>query len=303
MALISRQKSYPEAQRYVLHISSADRDIVKYPSASDYAIDLPTRYRNVKMMTMLSPEFCNEQYVISESNNALLVNDAALGGIDTIVTIPSGSYTPTSLAAALVIAIDATAVITGVTTIVYNTDTRKYTISNSGAGIALLIAASQDVGTINNNLIWGNLGFLDKSSTPIAAAAGATSIVSTGVVNLKRDAYLMLEIVDRNIATGRMDSTGQHATPFAKIIFDPTSTTTTSSGVYSFVPMAVTFSNISVIKYLKFSVRRPNGDYVDHNGVEHSFTLEFVCSDGSESDREYPMHPESSMRKRGRFDF
>ncbi len=279
MALIERQRKHVHSQRHLLNVQSSNRDLTKWPNANDYAIDLPTQYRNVTNMTLLTPEFQNEQYVISATNNKLLV-DAAVIATPDIVTITPGTYTPTTLATALVAAIDAAPSVTAATVVTYNTDTRKYTFSNGGAsGLTFLVAASQDStdpnydNSIASELIWETIGFFDTTTNPVAAAAGATTFDSDGVVNLERDRFLIMEIRNRDILVGRMDSTGPHANPFAKIMFNPE---TNCTGVYTFVPMSVVFNTITRIKTLHFQFRRPNGELVEHHGVNHSFTLEFV---------------------------
>ena len=263
-----------------MNVQSENRDKTKYPNANEYEIDLPTHYRNVHTVTLLTAEFQNEQYVISASNNKLLV-DAAVIATPDVVTITPGTYTATALATALETAIDAAPSIGVGTSVVYNSSTKKYTVSHAGAsGLTFLVAASQTSTdpnydqSIANQLIWESIGFFDSTTNPVALPASATSFDSDGVVNLEPDRFVIMEIIHRNILVGRMDSTAPHANPFAKIMYDPE---TNCTDVYSFVPMTVVFPTISRIQKLRFRFRRPNGDFIDHNGVNHSFTLEFVC--------------------------
>lgn len=285
MALLERQTPIDTLQSYTLHISSADRDRTRWPNAHDYEIELPSQHRNIEFMTMTTAEFCNEQYVIDATNDSILVDASTIATPD-IVQVPQGTYTPTSLATVLETLIDATPSVTGPTTITYDTNTRKYTVSNaSGTGVNFLVAQSQDSTdplfeiTIANRLLWKRIGFI-STTRPVTEYQGlpasASTIVSDGVVNMKKDAFLMLEITNRTgPIVGRMDSTGPHSSPFAKIIFDPTATTTNATGVYAFSVQSVLFDSITRVRRLHFQLRRPNGEFADHQGVDHSFTLQF----------------------------
>lgn len=267
--------------RYILHVWSGDRDISVWPDAHEYEILLPVQYRSIRRISLLTVEFCSSAYTINTDNDYILVQDNTGSNI-TYVQIPEGSYTPTDMQIALSTAIDTA--IPGTTTVTFDSSTRKFTITNSGSGLDFLIADSQNpsspnyIGTFANRLAWKKLGFTDAGNLAGPAVPPGTGFSSASMVDLKEDRFIIMEIESPSIMTGHMASTGDHVRPFAKIIFDTDSSTNfpASSNVYDFVSAPLEFKNVSKIDRLKIRFRRPSGAAYNFNGLEHSFTLEFI---------------------------
>jgi len=118
----------PNSQEYLVYkkivsIHSEDRDIIKYPSASDFEIELPQDYLNVRNVTLSSWKFPNNYNVFSLQNKNITINFQLLPynpgelpnsifnglqnaifvalnsnfGQDFFVTIESGAYNPTQM--------------------------------------------------------------------------------------------------------------------------------------------------------------------------------------------------------------
>ena len=114
----SSHQLIPNAQQYMLHykfvtINSDDRDITKYQNSSEFEIDLPQDYVNVQTVKLNSWSFPNKYDVFGEhlNNVTFIFQVAAYYTVassvslaptrDFIVTIESGSYTPSQMAAEL----------------------------------------------------------------------------------------------------------------------------------------------------------------------------------------------------------
>ena len=86
--------------RQILSIHSEDRDITKYPNANQFEVDLPVEYKNVTSMKITNVYFEGSLDVFStENQNTILTyND---GTLDTLITIPNGTYDGVTLSASL----------------------------------------------------------------------------------------------------------------------------------------------------------------------------------------------------------
>lgn len=272
-----------ERDHYVMHFWSGDRDKSKWPDPHEYELIMPTEYRNIQHVSLLTCEFCSSAYTINSSNNNVLIGVASFAN-SLVVTIEPGSYTPPNMAIALSDAINAAGAIYQTTTVTYDVSTRKFTINSAGGGngISFLIndsitPASPNYSTsLAGKYIWDKLGF--TVTTANLSAAIGSSFEASEIANLKEDRFLIMEIAQPAIMTGHMNSSGAHFHPFAKIIFDTESSVDFpgQSSVYDFVSSPVNFKNIGKIDRMKFRFRRPNGNFYDFHKLEHSFTLEFV---------------------------
>jgi hypothetical protein len=83
-------------QKKNLSIHSEDRDITKWPSSSQFAVDLPVEYKNVVSLRLSDIELPSNFYVFSEKNQNTK-GTAMYQGVTATFTITEGTYTSEQL--------------------------------------------------------------------------------------------------------------------------------------------------------------------------------------------------------------
>lgn len=265
-----------------LMVDSRDRDYAKYSSPSNYKIGLPVPYHNVSSIKLLSSEIPQTFFVFSEKlgNTSIVVSAYDADGTTLIsknIVISDGNYDLNSIATALSDSINKAFVINDITfTVAVNTSTLKLSITSDQGRVIVIDTTSNNV---RSPLVtgWGlgyNLGF-----TKNAVISGST-VTCQGVLSLDPYMYILLDIMD----IGRIDECSinepgnggkvfakipiQCKTPFGNIINHGNACLSSKS---PFKPPLASISSLSI----KF--RFHDGNLIDFNNVDHSFTLEFEC--------------------------
>ena len=114
--------------RKVLFIDSNDRDIERWPSASEFEINCPQNYNNVESLRLSSINLPNFFYNISEQlrTNKMIVE---FNGAPHVITLEDGYYNYTQLQIALETELQAIQ-LESVFEVSYNSITRKFTFLN-----------------------------------------------------------------------------------------------------------------------------------------------------------------------------
>ena len=114
--------------RKVLFIDSNDRDIERWPSASEFEINCPQNYNNVESLRLSSINLPNFFYNISEQlrTNKMIVE---FNGAPHVITLEDGYYNYTQLQIALETELQAIQS-ESVFEVSYNSITRKFTFLN-----------------------------------------------------------------------------------------------------------------------------------------------------------------------------
>jgi len=81
----------------LLSVHTEDRDITKYPSSSNFAIELPVEYKNVYSMKLIDIELPSNYYVFSELNQNIKMT-VRVDTVKQTISISEGTYSPTQLA-------------------------------------------------------------------------------------------------------------------------------------------------------------------------------------------------------------
>jgi len=113
----------------LLSVHTEDRDISKYPSSSNFAIELPVEYKNVYSMQLIDIELPSNYYIFSKLNQ----NTKMTVRVETIkqtISISEGTYSPTQLAMELEGQLNTTFT-DSVFKIVFNKVTMKFVFSCS----------------------------------------------------------------------------------------------------------------------------------------------------------------------------
>ena len=97
--LIERLQNFT-LDRKILSVDSNDRNILKWPSSSEFEVSCPQNYTNVESLRLVTIQCSNIFYNISEylQNNKLLINIAS---VKFIITIEDGFYDVNKLVNAL----------------------------------------------------------------------------------------------------------------------------------------------------------------------------------------------------------
>lgn len=111
-------------------------------------------------------------FVIDSTNNKINFKESG-GGAELTATISSGTYTPTTLAAAIVAALE----VAGAEeyTVTHSTSTGKWTIATSGAFLSILWSTGTDTATS----IGPTIGFAVSDSTSALTYTGANIAIHT----------------------------------------------------------------------------------------------------------------------------
>lgn len=253
---------FPQPVRTTIHVDSRDRNFVTHPSSTNFVVDLPENVRNVRSAVLVTAELPLMYHVFSASRgNTSLV--ASLDGTTRTVTIPDGTYTATTMAAALKQALDTA--FAAIFTVTISPTSLKCTIAAPGA-------VGVDCRGASKPTEWGLGYYLGFDAVLLA---GTDAVTSPRVANLNPENYVLLDIQELNNMSqcAMYDAGGAGRKIFAKIPL------TGNSYSYNFYDKVVTFveqrPQLTRVDKLHVSLRFHDGSQVDLNGCEWSFSIEF----------------------------
>lgn len=262
--------------RHILLVDSRDRDYMKYPSSSKYRIDLPRAYRGVSVVRLVSCEIPCTFFVFSRALGNVTFT-VGVSSVKRVVTLPDGNYGYSTISMSLAKALNGAFEDIGVTfSVSVDPATLKITIScDQGTQFVVDTTAEGSSSLVTG---WGlgyHLGF-NKGTT----VSGST-ITCPRIMALNPYTYLLMDID----GLGRLDectinNPGNGGVVFAKIPLTSDSwDVVLSHGEHGCISGCRPFQPaLPCIDRLTVTFRFHDGTLVDFNGVEHSFTLEFECS-------------------------
>jgi len=216
--LISREQNYV-LDRKLLTVHSEDRDVSKWPNANEFEIIMPQQLLNVQSMRLVEIEtpFTSRLNMFSNlnQNTKLFINYNNTGSKS--ITIPTGNYSGTTLAAAintqLTASISADIVCTftpnitdttiGTGTFSFKSTTNPYTLDFSACPIYSCLRTVPPFMVQTENIIFGNtfnwglpyiLGFSKKQYTGVATV----KLDADTTANLTPDTCMYMEIEKYN---------------------------------------------------------------------------------------------------------
>jgi hypothetical protein len=187
--------------RKVLFIDSNDRDIERWPSASEFEINCPQNYTNVESLRLSSIMLPNFFYNISEQlrTNKMIVN---YDNSSTIITLDDGYYNYTQLATALQSKLQVQQPNFSVN---YNSVNRKFTFIDSSNQFAFRFDLPNSYNCAKDNYKtdvyaqhsnWG-LGYILGFDKKIYTSSSDT-IVSPNPSDLEDNKYIYIELEKYN---------------------------------------------------------------------------------------------------------
>jgi hypothetical protein len=247
--------------KHTLLVDSRDRNA---GTPGSYRIYLPKEYERVTSARLLTAEIPSTFYVFTASsgNSSMYI---ALDGeySPRQLTIPDGNYGSYDMQTALIDALSEGTDLTWSAQI--SSTTQKITISNTEL-VDFSVDGSSGLGK--------HLGF---SGTQLSEEG---SITSACVVSLNPCTYLLLDIEELNgIDEGVVGGDGAGRGAFCKIPFNANSF---EYAILDVQRSAMPLVNVNVARLDRLRIRlrfHEDGEIIDFNGVDHSFTLEITTKD------------------------
>jgi hypothetical protein len=290
----SARKVWRKVKKTVL-IDSRDRQLTGACSPGSYNVVLPAVYSNVYSITLRSYEIPLTYNTFASCQGNTSMSVTFVDGVNfeepvtSIITIPDGNYTATTLPAAMTTALKTLSTRLSLT---WSPNTLLSTIASTDINDVIVLdmssSSSVNCGAGTNTPAstgWGlgyYLGFYPQSYTSTDGA-----ITSSFMMNPNPETYILMELGGLN----KLDETGLDGRiagridgAFAKIPL------TQNTGEYLFFadnsgtsPLNQRIYNppIARLDRLAVRLRRHDGRTIDFNGGEHSFTLEFELLDNN----------------------
>lgn len=263
-----KQLAFPQAVRTTIHIDSRDRDYDRYPSSSEFSLELPETLRNISSAVLVTAEIPLTYYVFSAArgNSSIRVG---LDGVFEAVTIPDGNYTASAMESALKAALDA-AFAPATFTVSFDPVTMKCALGCAGKTVAV------DATAAAKPTDWGLAYYLGFPRGVVTS--GADSVTGTAVAAMNPENYLLLDVEELNgISQSAMyERGGSGRKTFAKVPING------DSYQYNYYDKTLTYVDVrpqlTKLDKLRLSLRFHDGTPVDLNGAEWSVSIEFACT-------------------------
>lgn len=264
-------------QKHIVLIDSNYRDRTKYASSSSYRIELPSVYKQVKSVRLMSAEVPMSFYVFTAAKGITTLHIGVYNTSETLklaeqtITIPDGNYNIETIVSTLTSLLNANTSFQGEgITFIVTIDPTTYILSFETTRKIYVDTTSYVSNT--KAIDWGLEYFLGFSKNIITEG---TTCKANKVVKLTPYNYILLDISEIN----GMDECGRATnTAFAKIPMTVNSfeTVMLSQDVCKF---NTSYLNpyISKLSNLTIVWRTYDMNPVDFNDADHSFTLELEC--------------------------
>lgn len=286
-------------QKKIIAIHSEDRDVTKWPTATQFEVDLPVDYKNVVGMRLSEIELPVPLYSFSNQDQNTKMSVSVNGGPKTTIEIEAGSYTPTQMLNELTGRLNAAT--TSTFTVVYDEVARKFIFTNP-LPFVLLFAKGENYDGCNSTAYfdqyakWGLGSFLGFNKHDYVAQLGDVhvysdlvslpsvySVTSPNLVDLQGDAAVYMELatynnIDELLPYAERSSDlyygkygGKHNSSFAKIPLQHRSSKEDylSNIFFSEPPL-------ERIQKLRFRLRYHDGRSVHFHGLDYNFSIELT---------------------------
>lgn len=264
----------------IVTIDSRDRNYAAYAQASNYLVRLPQTYRNVGQVRLVSSSIPNSMYTFSAAQRNTSFQLAIGTGTVTlhVVTISDGMYTKEGLVHELNVQLQAVDPAMSVT---LNPVTHRLQFKHTSTQFRLIFLKTvQPASTIQ----WGLgyfLGFDATGYTSTMATNGSRSLDSVRPIIVQFYDYVLLDLGDLNSMDECTleDGRGSNVrSAFAKIHLQnaaPYATVHRIEDCHTFNETLLS-SPLPKLETLHVRWKTHDGQDVDFNGYEHSFTLELT---------------------------
>jgi hypothetical protein len=233
---------------------------------------------------MASAEIPSSFYVFTSALGNTSVN-VDVNGSTRVITIPDGNYGFSSMSAALQSALN-TAFIgeTYEFSVSVSPSTGKFVFECINFAASTTIGIDTTGAPASKNVEWGLAYFLGfPKGVVTSGTANSGSLTAPRMALLNPYTYLILDIAELN-GTDHVGVSGGNSA-FGKI---PLTVNSFNFVFYDKVLSKQTFNPPRLqLNKLHVAFRFPDGNPVDFQGVEHSFTIELTCTDEKIVSRSY----------------
>jgi hypothetical protein len=285
-------------QKKIIAIHSEDRDVTKWPTATQFEVDLPVDYKNVVGMRLSEIELPLPLYSFSNHDQNTKLTVSVNGGPKTTIEIDSGNYTPVQMQNELEGRLNAATASTF--TVVYVQVTRKFIFTNPLPFTLYFKKGEQYDGCstvyYDQYAKWGLGSFLGFNKSDYVATLGDVnvyselvflpavySVTSPNVADLEGDTSVYMELatynnIDELLPYAERSSDlyygkygGKHNSSFAKIPLQQRSCKEDflSNIFFSEPPL-------ERIQKLRFKLRYHDGRSVHFHGLDYNFSIELT---------------------------
>ena len=266
-------------KRFNLVIDSRDRNTDDYPNTYKYQVDFDYIYKDIVSIELVSANIPKTEYLINTSNNKIYFSEN--GGVELEATIPTGNYTPATLATAIKAAMEAVGADTYTVT-ADETLTNKYTITKSSGTLELFFTdgtetyATSTRTKYKNNSIGPVIGF---SKTDLS---GSATYTGQNQFNLAGNSYILLHIHNLDNLYGVHNNSVSKS--FAKITLDA------QQSEYKFFKSQQDYiirkefsPPLAKLAQLDIEFRNYNGSFYDFGGLEHCLYFKITTLNQNQS--------------------
>jgi hypothetical protein len=272
-----------------LNIDTRFRENYYTSSSSNFHFDLPIKFSSVMQMQLAAFEMPFSYFNISKQrgNNFFSIKKES-SGINYVITIPDGNYTPASLVAYLNNYCTVTLVALNFVQFIYNID-------GTGSGSAQLIVGV----TTGNEGTYFTLNFQNDingnpdTTNPLplklgwllgfrnGVYSGNINYISEGLVDLTGSKYLYLVVDDynNNVNNGfysAFNSSVLNKNILARVSTQPTSFGSTSQSNLSLITTPRQYFGPVDIQKLNIQLLDEYGRVIELNNMDYSFCLTFT---------------------------
>lgn len=265
-----RQHTKTRRVTSVLMIDSLDRDQTIYPLPTSLRLKLPRVYKNVERVAVVQVRMLNGilPFAAIRGNTTLYITQSA---VTTAYTIPDGSYSTTSLTAALNTALNSPPTPANITPeFLAATGQFSFTSANPFSFAFDTTLPTAMSGRQSNWGLGWNLGFGGPPATYDAVSVGGVYVLTAPVFPRIYDDYMFLQLnetehmnmvdhTSQEIVAKSQDSTGQVAHYFGKLLMN-------NFGCYSQTMVELPKEFRPVIPRLE----RLNVDWLDRYGAAYT---------------------------------
>ena len=266
--------------KHTLLVDSTHRDRSKYPSSSSYRIELPSVYKQVKTVRLMSAEIPLSFYAFTSAKGFTTLHIGVYNAGSTskltlqTIQIPDGNYTIDTIASTLVTKLNENAYFTSAGlafTVTIDPTTHLLSIQSTPARKIYVDTTSYSSASASDTN-WGLEYFLGFQKNFVTEG---TKCTATNVIKLNPYNYILLDIEEIN----GIDECGRATnSAFAKIPMSANSFDTVMIG-QDMCTHNTSYLNpyISKLSNLTIVWRTNDMKPVDFNDADHSFMLELEC--------------------------
>ena len=247
-----------------------------YDTTADFSIRLPSTIRNVMRVALTSVELPLVEHVFSARNGNINFT-IDVGGVQTSLTLPAGTYTPSDLATAVQDLITSVAA-TATATVAYNGSTDRITVA-AGAGPPFALLWESSVGSVAaRQKYWGLGYYLGYRQKVVVVPSGSVGVVAPAPPQVAAPAYYLLQLQcpDMMENTVHRTAAGSSVPALAKLVLRNGAFTVQYDDGGNLLRKENTFAQPTALSQLRVRLLNAYGELVDMGDVDWSMTFEVV---------------------------